>query len=67
MLSDPAKGHGYTNLCFFTSLLDLVYFFGISTPERYGDMWEFGVHPILSNPHKYSSPKIPYHDVEFLI
>jgi hypothetical protein len=27
----------------------------------------FGVHPILSNPLKYSFPKILYHDVEFLI
>jgi hypothetical protein len=31
-------------------------------------MWGFGVHPILSNPLKYSSPKILYHhDEEFLI
>jgi hypothetical protein len=35
-------------------------------PERYGDIWGFGVHPILSNPLKYSSPKILYHDGEFL-
>jgi hypothetical protein len=33
----------------------LVYFSGISTPERCGDMWGFGVHPILSNPLKYST------------
>jgi hypothetical protein len=45
----------------------LVYFSGISTPEECGDMWGFGVHPILSNPLKYSSPKILYHDGEFLI
>jgi hypothetical protein len=30
-------------------------------------MWGFGVHPILSNPFKYSSLKILYHDEEFLI
>jgi hypothetical protein len=30
-------------------------------------MWGFGVHPIFSNPLKYSSPKILYHDREFLI
>jgi hypothetical protein len=30
-------------------------------------MWGFGVHPILSNPLKYSSQKILYHDREFLI
>jgi hypothetical protein len=30
-------------------------------------MWGFGVHPILSNLLKYSSPKILYHDGEFLI
>jgi hypothetical protein len=29
-------------------------------------MWGFGVHPILSNPLKYSSLKILYHDGEFL-
>jgi hypothetical protein len=45
----------------------LVYFSGIFTPKRCGDMWGFGVHPILSNPLKYSSPKILYHDGEFLI
>jgi hypothetical protein len=45
----------------------LVYFSGIFTPERCGDMWGFGVHPILSNLLKYSSPKILYHDGEFLI
>jgi hypothetical protein len=28
-------------------------------------MWGFGVHPILSNPVKYSSLKILYHDGEF--
>jgi hypothetical protein len=27
----------------------------------------FGVHPIPSNPLKYPSPKILYHDGEFLI
>jgi hypothetical protein len=31
------------------------------------DIWEFGVHPILSNLLKYPSPKILYHDREFLI
>jgi hypothetical protein len=36
-------------------------------PERCGDMWGFGVHPILSNLLKYSSQKILYHDGEFLI
>jgi hypothetical protein len=30
-------------------------------------MWGFDVHPILSNPLKYSSQKILYHDGEFLI
>jgi hypothetical protein len=30
-------------------------------------MWEFGVHSILSNPLKYSSPKILYYDGEFLV
>jgi hypothetical protein len=30
-------------------------------------MWGFGVYPILSNPLKYSSSKILYHDGEFLI
>jgi hypothetical protein len=30
-------------------------------------MWEFDVHPMLLNPLKYSSPKILYHDREFLI
>jgi hypothetical protein len=48
-------------------LLGLVYFSGISTSEECGDMWGFGVHPILSNPLKYSSPKILYYDGEFLI
>jgi hypothetical protein len=38
-----------------------------SPPERCGDMRGFGVHPILSNPLKYSSPKIFYHDGDFLI
>jgi hypothetical protein len=47
--------------------LGLVYFSGIFTPKRCGDMWGFGVHPILSNPLKYSSPKKLYQDVEFLI
>jgi hypothetical protein len=37
--------------------LGLVYFSGMFTPKRCGDMWGFGVHPILSNPLKYSSPK----------
>jgi hypothetical protein len=45
----------------------LVYFSGISIPEECGDMWRFGVHSILPNPLKYSSPKILYHDGEFLI
>jgi hypothetical protein len=36
-------------------------------PEEYGDIWGFGIHPILSNPLKYSSLKILYHDGEFLI
>jgi hypothetical protein len=45
----------------------LVYFSGIFTPEKYGDMWGFSVHPILSNPLKYSSLKILYHNGEFLI
>jgi hypothetical protein len=35
----------------------LVYFFSIFTPKRCRDIWGFGVHPILSNPLKYSSPK----------
>jgi hypothetical protein len=30
-------------------------------------MWRFSVHPILSNPLKYSYLKILYHDEEFLI
>jgi hypothetical protein len=47
--------------------LGLVYFFGIFILERCGDMWGFGVHPILSNPLKYSSPRILYHDREFFI
>jgi hypothetical protein len=47
--------------------LGLVYFSGISIPEECADMWGFGVHLILSNPLKYSSPKIFYHDGEFLI
>jgi hypothetical protein len=47
--------------------LGLVYFSGIFIPEECGDMWGFGVHPILSNPLKYSSLKILYHDEEFLI
>jgi hypothetical protein len=45
----------------------LVYFSGISIPEERGDIWGFGVHPILPNPLKYSSPKILYYDGEFLI
>jgi hypothetical protein len=44
----------------------LVYFSSISTPKECGDMWGFGVHPILSNPLKNSSPKILCHDGEFL-
>jgi hypothetical protein len=48
-------------------LLGLVYFSGIFTLERFGDMLGFGVHLILSNPLKYYSPKILYHDGEFLI
>jgi hypothetical protein len=51
----------------FDSPSGLVYFSGISTPEECGDMWRFGIHPILSNPLKYSPPKIFYHDGEFLI
>jgi hypothetical protein len=47
--------------------LGLVYFSGIFTSEEYGDIWGFGVYLILSNPLKYSSPKILYHDEEFLI
>jgi hypothetical protein len=47
--------------------LGLVYFFGIFILERCGDMWGFGVHPILLNPLKYSSPRILYHDREFFI
>jgi hypothetical protein len=43
-------------------MLGVVYFFGIFTPKRLGDMWGFGVHPILSNPLKYPSLKILYHD-----
>jgi hypothetical protein len=35
--------------------------------RRCGDTVEFGVHLILSNPLKYSSLKILYHDGEFLI
>jgi hypothetical protein len=42
----------------FLSHLGLVYFSGIFISERCGDMWGFGVHPILSNPLKYPSPKI---------
>jgi hypothetical protein len=45
----------------------LVYFSGIFTPKRCGDIWGFSVYPILSNPLKYSSQKILYHDGEFLI
>jgi hypothetical protein len=44
-----------------------VYFSTIFTLKRCEDMWRFGVHPILSNPLKYSFLKIPYHDGEFLI
>jgi hypothetical protein len=35
----------------------LVYFSGIFTPKRCGDMQGFGVHPIPSNPLKYPSQK----------
>jgi hypothetical protein len=45
--------------------LGLVYFSGIFISKRYGDIEEFGVHPILYNPLKYHSPKILYHDEEF--
>jgi hypothetical protein len=48
-------------------IFSLVYFFGIFTPERCGDMRGFSVHPILSNNLKYSFPEILYHDGEFLI
>jgi hypothetical protein len=37
------------------------------TLKKYGDMWGFGVHPILSNLLKYFFPKILYHDGEFFI
>jgi hypothetical protein len=47
--------------------LGLVYFSGIFIPEGCEDMPGFGVHPILSNSLKYSSPKILYHDGEFSI
>jgi hypothetical protein len=47
--------------------LGLVYFSGIFTPRRCGDIRGFGVHPILSNSLKYSSSKILYYDEEFLI
>jgi hypothetical protein len=47
--------------------LGLVYFSGIFIPEGCEDMPRFGVHPILSNPLKYSSPKILYHDGQFPI
>jgi hypothetical protein len=40
---------------------------GIFIPERCGDTWRFGVHPILSNFLKYSFSKILCHDKEFLI
>jgi hypothetical protein len=40
---------------------------GIFTPKRCGDMWGFGVHPILSNPLKYSFQKILYYNGEFFI
>jgi hypothetical protein len=49
------------------SISGLVYFSGIFIPKKCGDIWGFGVHPILSNPPKYSSPKILYYDGEFLI
>jgi hypothetical protein len=38
--------------------LGLVYLFSIFISERCGDTRRFGVHPILSNPFKYSFPKI---------
>jgi hypothetical protein len=43
-------------------LSGLVYFSGIFTPKRCGDMCGFGVHSILSNPLKYSFLEILYHD-----
>jgi hypothetical protein len=45
----------------------LVYFSYVFIPDKYGNMSGFGVHPILSNPLKYSSLKILYHDGEFFI
>jgi hypothetical protein len=49
------------------AFLGLVYFSGIFIFIRCGDIEEFGVHPILSDPLKYHSLKILYHDEEFLI
>jgi hypothetical protein len=37
------------------AVLGLVYFSAIFTPEKCGDMWGFGIHPILLNPLKYST------------
>jgi hypothetical protein len=36
-----------------------------SPPKDVGDMWEFGIHLILSNPLKYSFLKILYHEALF--
>jgi hypothetical protein len=47
------------------AFLGLVYFYGIFIFKRCGDIEEFGIHPILSNPLKYHSQKILYHDEEF--
>jgi hypothetical protein len=58
--TDPSRGNPIPRS-------GLVYFSGIFTPERCGDMWGFSVHPILSNPLEYSLPKILYHDGEFLV
>jgi hypothetical protein len=41
----------------YSPTLGLVYFSGISTLKKYGDMWGFGVHLITSNPLKYPSQK----------
>jgi hypothetical protein len=47
--------------------LGLVYFSDIFIPERCRDMWGFNVYQILSNPLKYTLPKILYHEGEFFI
>jgi hypothetical protein len=49
-------------MTWLSTRLGLVYSSGIFTPKRCGDMWGFDVHPIFSNPIKYSSSKILYHD-----